>query len=55
VQDDTHEIDELLAHWIGPPTADGSVARDRAALWFGGDSATDRDIGEDCRQEANPL
>jgi uncharacterized protein (DUF924 family) len=44
VQDDSHEIDELLAYWTGPPIADGSVARDRAALWFGGDAASDRDI-----------
>ena len=44
MQDDTHQIDELLAYWVGPPTADGSVPRDRAALWFGGDAATDHDI-----------
>src|SRR4029453_9112155 len=44
VQDDTREIDDLLAHWLGPATADGSIPRDRAALWFGGGAATDRDV-----------
>ena len=44
MQDDTRGIDELLAYWLGPATADGSIPRDRAALWFGGDHATDRDV-----------
>jgi uncharacterized protein (DUF924 family) len=44
VQDDTREIDDLLAYWLGPATADGSIPRDRAALWFGGGAATDRDV-----------
>ena len=44
MQDDTHQIDELLGYWIGPPTADGSVPRDRVARWFDGDVATDHDI-----------
>src|SRR4029453_3787120 len=44
VQDDTREMDDLLAYWLGPATADGSIPRDRAALWFGGAAATDRDV-----------